>query len=266
MTRPTGRLIHKDLWDNTLVEIIDQGNHRSLYFGRAILQSRMSLASPEQLLLIYTRFMMISLLTIAPPQRVLLIGVGAGSLIRFLHHHFPTCRIDAVDNSPHIIKIAKGYFQLPENDRVHIHCCDGMDYIANRAADNRYDMILVDAFDETGMADNIYTKEFFSLCAARLSKNGVVCSNLWSGRPGAMAAIQNILKACFPSQLYLHVTERGNVIGLSFNGPVPWHRFNRPKTELIRLSQHYGIDFITIINLLKKENLNLRQRLSALFS
>ena len=266
MQTKNGTVIHKDFWHEHLVEVIDNGIFRTLFFGGNILQSQMSKRQPHHLLIPYTCTMMAALLCKPNPQRVLLVGVGAGSLIRFLQHHFPECHIDAVDHSPHIIDLARGYFRLPENDFVTIHCCDGLEFVRNVQESNTYDLILVDAFNEQGMATDIYTLEFFGLCANILSANGIVSSNLWSGKQEEYAeAISAITRTC-KEHITISVTELGNVITLSFKTAVPWQKIDRPKAELRQLSQRFGFDMQAIVKTAKKTNIALGSRLASFFS
>ena len=92
-----GQLVHRDFWNNHLVEIKDQGDYRSLYFGSHHLQSRMSLSRPQDLVLSYTGYMVLPLLMNKSLHRIMVIGIGSGSFVRFFQHHFKDCVIDAVD-------------------------------------------------------------------------------------------------------------------------------------------------------------------------
>jgi spermidine synthase len=260
-----GKIIHSEFFDNHLVEIVDDKDHRSLYFAEDILQSRMSLIAPQELLLFYTQYMMTALLVQPEPAHVLLIGVGAGGLVRFLHHHFPRCEVDAVDNLPQIIRMAISFFHMPNKAPIALHCCDGFEFLATRRQSNCYDLILVDAFDENGMSRTIYTAEFFKLCQESLAPGGVLTCNLWSGSTGELAEVKNEIKRYSTSQIYLPVQDRGNVVALAFNTPVPWEKINRPKNDLKTLSDHFRINLTGIVGIATDHNLNLGQRIGLYF-
>lgn len=260
-----GQLVHKDFWHNHLVEINDQGDYRSLYFGSRHLQSRMSLSRPQDLVLPYTGYMVLTLLMNSNPRHILVMGIGSGSFVRFFHHHLPDCVIDAVDYSPHIIKVAKCYFQLPENDRVTIYCSDGYQFLKENRH-KQYDLILVDAFDATGMAPTIYSKAFFSLCAKCLIPTGIISCNLWSGNAARLREIKAILNGLLTSCLYLPVHNRGNLVALVMPIANPWPHLLRKNKELNALAQHYNLDFRRMIKIAKQNNLTLPQRLATLWS
>jgi spermidine synthase len=260
-----GNTIISEYLDGRLVEIVDAGDHRSLYFGGDILQSRVSLVTPDVLLLSYTQYMMSALLIQPEPQRVLLIGIGAGTLVRFLHHHFPHCAIDAVDHSRRIISMAIRYFHMPNKDPIALHCSDGYAFLAARKLPMSYDLILVDAFDEEGMSKTIYTGDFFRLCLESLTPEGVLSCNLWSGVPEELMEVKNGIQRYATSHLYLPVPNRGNIVALAFNTPVPWKKINRPENEIDSLFRRFHIDLGQVVRTAKKCNMTLGQRIGSIF-
>lgn len=260
------RIVHREHWDNLLVEVIDDGDTRSLVFGGDVLQSSMSLSRPNRLVLSYTHCMMASLLINDHPERVLVIGVGAGSLVRFLHSHLPSCRIEGIDNAPHIIKLARGYFSLPENERLTIHNLDGFDYLRELPATRGYDLILIDAFDGAGMAPTIYHRACFALCRRHLRPDGILSINLWSGNESRMAEVRHDLADCFGPTLTLPVPNRGNVICLAGRQADLSLLLTRSRSELERLGNRFAIDFNKIAGICRRHNLTRRQRFARLFS
>lgn len=266
MTKRLGNIVHSDFFNNHLVEIVDNGDYRSLYFAGSILQSRISITAPHNLVLYYTRYMMAALLVQPQPKRVLLIGIGAGTLVSFLNHHFPECILDAVDHSPQVINLALGYFRMPNEPPISIHCSDGLEFLAQRNNRRRYDVILIDAFDENGMSKTIYTEDFFALCRKSLASDGVLSCNLWSGNLQELETVKQAFNKHSASRIYLPVQERGNIVGLGFNTPTPWEKIDRPEKELKELGKRYGFDITEIVRIAKKNNMDLRQRVGSFFN
>jgi spermidine synthase len=262
MSQPPGTLLHRDYWNGYLVEITDSGDFRSLYFASSSLQGKMSLSSPHKLVLSYTQHMLLTLLINPEPKNILIIGIGAGSFIRFFHHHFPHSRIDAVDYSQHIINTARGYFQLPENNRIAIHCEDGCQFLKDHKK-GPYDLILVDAFNDQGMAPTIYSDQFFHLCVNNLTDNGVVSSNLWSGDSTQFREIRALLATHFTSQISLPVPGRGNIVTLALAGQVPWSSICLRDKELKKKSVQFDLNFKKIVNIAKKNNMTLSKRITS---
>lgn len=265
MTEMPGLMIHSDYWNGHLVKIYDNGDHRSLYFGAGLLQSRMSLSRPHELVLSYTRYMAAALFIKPAPARILVVGIGAGSFVRFFHHHFPECLIDAVDCSTHVIAAARGYFHLPEEDRrVSVHCRDGLHFL--QEARNRYDLILIDAFDDQGMAPTIYDAPFFLLCREHLSEDGVVSCNLWSDDLERYRKIRSTFADLFPGCLTLPVPDRGNVITLAMPFAVPWPRIYLKSSELGEWTRRFDFDFKQLARVIKQNNLSMTKRWMARLS
>src|SRR5579863_595305 len=95
------------------------------------------------------------------PQRILMIGLGAGSISTYLARAMPDAQIDVVELDPGVIAAGKKYFGLQETDKVHFIESDGRVYL-NRHKD-LYDLILLDAFRELGIPFHLLTKEFDAL-------------------------------------------------------------------------------------------------------
>ena len=253
-------LLHRSRQGERVVEIFDRGDFRHLYFNGQFLQSKMSLSAPYTLVLPYTRYMMLSLLFLKRLRRILLIGLGAGSLVRYLHRTYPECVIDAVDHSPEVIDLARGYFQLPKSSRVRIHCRDGVQFLKNHDCRQPYDLILLDAFDELGMAEAIYTSGFFSLCHAHLDPQGILCANLWSGKTSEVARIKAELKTQFPGQLICPVPNRGNIIGFSFKQPVHINQLLGNRDRHLGTEALTGLDLLEMRDQLARSNYSLFKR------
>jgi spermidine synthase len=265
--RPTERtIIHRNHDDNHLVEIIDRGDERSLVFAGNVLQSAMSLKTPHSLSLSYTRYMMAALLLNEQPENVLVVGLGAGSLLHFINYHFPHCLVDGIETSAHIINLCKKYFFLPETPALSIHCLDGYDFLADLPNKKKYDLILVDAFDADGMAATVYRSDFFALCCEHLTSGGIVSLNQWSGNRERLEEVKFDIEAQFESSVELPVPKRGNVICLARNNEPIWPMLKKSRSELTLLSDRFSIDFKAIINVCRKNNLSFFQRLSHRFS
>ncbi|MEJ2344638.1 MAG: fused MFS/spermidine synthase [Gammaproteobacteria bacterium] len=176
----------------------------------------MYLHAPERLVLPYTRAMMSFLLFVPDPKRILMIGLGGGSMAKFLLHTLPHCQFDVVERSRPVTQLAHAYFGLPRSTRLRIHIGDGADFVCQRAADAVYDAILVDAFTAQGIPASIVSAPFFAHCAATLAPAGVVACNLWGGRQTGFRTTLATLRRHFGSNVFtLQVRARGNVIALA---------------------------------------------------
>ncbi len=253
MTFHQGDIIHSKYYNSTLVEVVDDGIHRSLYFSGSILQSRLSTSHKHILSLHYPRYMVSALLCQPNPKNILIIGLGAGSLIHYLSYHYPHCKIDTVEYSRDIINIAKKYFHIKENKNISLYCRDGLDFLKTSRGKN-YDIIFIDAFDEKGMAKTIYSQQFFSLCSSFLVANGIISANLWSGNKERFLKVKKAIYKNSKARIYIPVKDRENIVVLAFNKSVPWSKLYRPIQELSMLSNILGVDFSEIMAVSKKHN------------
>ncbi len=208
-----GNTIHKSRDDHGALIITQDNMVRSLYFDSQYKQSSMSLLHPAILVLRYTQVMM-SCLLFCDPRTVLMVGLGGGSLARFLTHYYPQVDVDVVEIRAQVVKLAHDYFDVPENDpQLKIHIGDGREFILSEA-DPQYDLILLDAYDGFGPADAMKGDELFRACKRRLTERGVLVTNLWNRRADNFSHTCRTIKAAFSGNTLRYTLGRqnGNVI------------------------------------------------------
>lgn len=182
---PSSKLIYSGRDAYGSAQVVDRDNLRSLHFGTNARQSEMNLTDPYELTLEYTRLMTLSLLFVPPPKSVLLLGLGGGSLPKFLWKHFPQCEIDVVERSPLVIELCYRYFGLPNSKRIAVHEADAFAFIKEQRA--KYDLIFIDLYSGEGMSDIVAQQDFFKSCKERCADSGIVSWNVWkSSRPELM--------------------------------------------------------------------------------
>lgn len=149
------------------------------YKGESFLESRVDLKDPDDMPVPYTQVMPAGLLYAEATKRILMLGLGAGSVSTYLARAMPDVQIDVVELDPGVIDAAKKYFGVEQTERVHIIAGDGRVYL-NRHKEP-YDLILLDAYRELGVPFHLLTKEFYTLVKERLAPNGAVASNIVGG-------------------------------------------------------------------------------------
>jgi len=204
------------------VEILvsESAGVRYLHFSSDWVQGAMRIARPWALELDYTREMMASLL-LRPephwPRRVLLIGLGAASLTKFLHRHRPDARLTVVEIEPAVVATARQHFKLPEeSSHLRIVIDDGADFVAGSRA--RFDLIMVDGFDadaRTGMLD---TLPFYTNCQMRLTDEGLLVTNLLSRRKGFQDSVGRLREAFGGRALAFPSCDAGNAVAFAAIG------------------------------------------------
>ncbi len=142
-------------------------------------QSEMRLDDPDALVSAYTRKMMGFLLFRSRPRRILMIGLGGGSLVKYCHRHLPATHITAVEIDPEVIALRKHFHVPPDDSRLRVVNDDGTRHVAAMAdTDQRTDVMLVDAYDRRGIANAMVEFPFLDNSRRILSPRGVFVMNL----------------------------------------------------------------------------------------
>lgn len=221
--------------------VVDDGTSRALHFSLIYIQSEMRVARPFELALAYTRKMMGFLLFVAQPRNVLLLGLGGGSLAKYCHRHLPLARITVVEINPDVIAF-RDEFLVPRDDaRFKVVVADAADYI--RASRQRFDVILVDAFDRCGFAESVSAPSFYASACQRLSPSGVLVANLAGSKEERGAHLAMIHETFGDSIIAVPVADDANSVVFAFRNrefqPLwPWLG---NQAKLMR--NRFGIDF-----------------------
>lgn len=151
--------------------------YASLQFVDWQTQSRMVRAEPDRLLIDYTATMLGTLLLQPEPKRIGMLGLGGGSQVKFIHRHLPEVRLEVVENHPGVLRLRRR-FRIPDDDaRLQVVLDDGLDFLQQRPG--RYDILLVDAYDQYGIPGPLSTQAFYDLCRSALAPAGAMATNLF---------------------------------------------------------------------------------------
>ncbi|MFZ4701038.1 MAG: hypothetical protein ACOYMG_13390 [Candidatus Methylumidiphilus sp.] len=245
MQRYGGRLIFHGRDEEGVLEVVDVHGVRSLHFGTSAKQSAFSLDDPSRLELAYIRAMLSALLFANEPGKVLLIGLGGGSLAKFLLESFPKCRVDAVERRAAVVDIARTYFGLPDDERLVIRVGEADQWVEEQRLreGEMYDLILIDAYDHLGMDSSINALDFFSDCVGLLRQTGTLGMNLWGSHPVSLRQSLGLLKTCFPGRaLRLPVPNRGNVIGFGLGKLLASDKLKGLEPRAVQLENRTGLE------------------------
>ena len=216
---------------------------RYLHFGSEWVQGAMRIARPWNLELEYTREMMTSLLLRDAPGKVLLIGLGAASLTKFLYRHYPLAHLTVVEIDSAVVAAARQFFKLPEDPmRINLVIGDGAEYVLN--SNKQFDLILVDGFDENARSGELSTLQFYLACRARLSDDGVMAVNLFGNSRGFSASLKQIMEAFTDRALVFPSCESGNAIALAASGNTIEISFDDLKESALALKEATGLNLL----------------------
>lgn len=230
--------------------IVDCGVRRYLQFDLHAVQSAMHLGHPDRLRLAYTRKMMAFLLFNRAPTRILLLGLGGGSLAKFCYRRLPGATITAVEVNSDVIALREA-FRIPADDeRFCVIRADGADYVAHLACSN--DVILADACNRVGVAPELDTIEFYQDAYRCLSRRGIFVTNLCSDMSDYPTHVAKI-RAVFGNELLtLRVRQDGNLLVFAFkeHPPIDWEQLAVAATGLKR---NFGLDFPKYVRRIARE-------------
>ena len=242
-----------------VIEVVDDRDTRALYFGTSARQSAMSHEDPHRLVLSYTRAMLSGLLFTSKPRSALVLGLGGGSLPRFLMRVYPTCRIDVVERRARVVQVAHDYFHLARSPRLRTHVCDAEVFLRDDAGPT-YDLVLADLHDPQGTAPLVSEPGFFASCARRLAPRGVFAINLWADPSDRVppAPLRDHRATFEDRHLVLPVTGKGNRILLGLPFTVASYTRRHLAAKAIELQVRLGIEFPQLLADLAQANQDLR--------
>lgn len=254
------RRIHKAVDQGGQVDISEEDGVRSLHFGSHTVQSAMRVNRPYDLEVEYTRRMMAFLLFHPDPRDVLLIGLGGGSLSKFIHHHLPHTRSVTVEVNSQVVAAARSFFHLPPDDeRFSVVVGDGAAYVAEHP--ESCDVLLLDGYDEHSQVEALATQDFYDRCFNALNPDGVLVVNLWGSDPRFEAYYGRIGNAFEGRTLLLPSVTRGNMIVLAFKRSPGSPRWQELRQHAKELEQRYGLEFLRFAEGLRDNNLHTEKRL-----
>lgn len=111
----------------------------------------------------------------ANTQRILLLGLGGGGILKYFRRQFPKSQITAVEIDPIMVDLARTYFDIDHLD-VTVHVAEAKDFIC-KSTPAQYDAILVDCYLGKQIPESLQSIEFLTQIHTILSPTGVATFN-----------------------------------------------------------------------------------------
>ena len=139
------------------------------------------LSNPNELVFPYAK-MMLGALTLNPnPKHILIIGLGGGTLPTQLRALVPGATIDIAELDEAVFKVAKTYFNFKPDAQLGVTIEDGRVFVRKALKkDTRYDLIMLDAFEDDYIPEHLLTREFLAEVKGLLTEHGVLAANTFS--------------------------------------------------------------------------------------
>jgi spermidine synthase len=250
------RKLHKNVTNGNTVEVIEVDGVRSLYLGSVTIQSSMRTKTPLALELAYSRGMMGFVLFSDSIEQVLIIGLGGGSVPKFIHAFCPKITQTIVEINPQIIATARSHFAVPNNDaRLDIITADGLEYIAT--SPNSADCLMIDAFDALGIPPDFCSQDFFDSCEAVLKADGIFVINLWGSDKNFDIYLRRIEQSFDDKVLILPTGKPGNIVVFGFKSVAEIKIAalrERAKILEAQFEKPHAIEFLSFVDKLYEHN------------
>jgi spermidine synthase len=221
--------------------VIEEGDSVSLYFTRDLTQSGMRLSDPAALEFAYTRRMMSFLLFVHQPRRILMLGLGGGSLAKYCHRHLPDTHITVVEIDPNVLAFRQ-QFRVPADDaRLRVLLGDAASYL--RHCEEMPDVVVMDAFDRNGFAASVSSRAFYANVRDALAPEGLVVANLVGTRSVRGRHLDMIADAFAGNVIVTPIEEDGNYLVFAFRNAGFEPRWRWIEGQAVAMQKRYGLDF-----------------------
>ena len=189
--------------------VVEDDESRYLRFDSSF-QSGMYLEDPFRTRFSYSDYLQLGLAYDPGATKVLVIGLGGAAVQKRVWRDFRDARVTTVELDPDVVDAAHRWFAFPRDPRLPVVVDDGRRYL--QRTDDRFDVIMVDAFYSDGVPFHMTTLEFAQLLRDRLTPGGVVATNVIGALTGGSSEITRALwktyAAVFPT-VELHPVYEG---------------------------------------------------------
>jgi spermidine synthase len=116
-----------------------------------------------------------STFSVANVQRMAVIGLAAGTTARQATAVYGAIPIDGYEIDPKIVEVGQKYFDMTMPN-LNVYVTDGRWGLEH--SPHQYDLLVVDAYRPPYIPPHLTTREFFAICAAHLTADGVLAINV----------------------------------------------------------------------------------------
>lgn len=235
------------------IEIVEEDGVRYLHIGGEAIQSGLRIDEPDRLELDYVRAMMAFLLFCPRPRDILMVGLGGGSMARFVHQRMHETRVAVVEISPEVVAVARQHFHFPaDDDRLEVVIGDGAEIVPRRPASA--DVLVVDGFEDGETPEALCTEDFYDAAFASLRDGGVMVVNFMADARKMDAYLARIERAFGRYPTLLMAEDRDNLIAFSVKGGPDRISWADLKARALSANVRYGLQLQKSFPSLRRRN------------
>jgi spermidine synthase len=213
-------LLYEDESLYQFVQVVQRGDARRLYLDEGIAVHSVWRRGEVLTGGVWDTFLALPPLLGRPLERVAILGNAGGTTARAMGVYYPNAEIDGVELDPAVTEAGRRYLGLDDNPRLHVYTADARPFL--RRSDDRYDLIVIDAYRPPYVPFYLATREFFELVRERLAPGGIVALNVASvpGDTRLAHAIATTLSGELPA-VWTWQALRFNQIVIGLERPLP---------------------------------------------
>ena len=184
-------------------------------------QSCRYLDDPVALVFPYAKMTLSSLLVQPEPQRILIVGLGGGTLPDTYGLLFPDAEIIISEIDDAVFRVAREYFDFEESEKVTVDIGDARVYIKRAGLrGEKFDLVILDAFNGEYIPEHLMTREFLEEVKRLLPEDGMVVANTFS-TSRLYAAESNTYRDVFGEFYNIRIPGTGNRVIVASMQPLP---------------------------------------------
>lgn len=246
-------VLRQQLLDGTYDKpfIVDDDELRYLYLGATFIQSVMRRDQPDALDVRYTQKMMAFLLFNRAPRRIVMLGLGGGSLAKFCYRVLPQADITIIEIDPRVMAL-RPHFAIPaDDDRFRVIRGDAAEFVAG-TAEGRIDVLLADAFDDRGLAQSVGRREFLKNAHAALDGSGVLVMNLAGEESRYIGLIEDARDIFDLQTILVPVKDDDNLLLFAFKQRLFEPNWRQLKRRAQELKANLDLDFPAFVQRMER--------------
>jgi spermidine synthase len=233
------------------VAVADERGIRTLHVGGEAIQSSMRIADPFALALDYTRCMMAFLLFHPAPRAALMIGLGGGSLAKFVYRNLRKTSIRVVELDPRVVAVARTQFALPADDeRLVVEIGDGAQALAPECCD----LLVVDAYHDEAHVPELASAAFYDAAWLALGARGAMVINFMNDARNFDTYMQRLERAFGGAVLAMPALYDPNIVVFAFKGCEERIAWEDLRQRAASLEARLGLPFTRYVPRLRSMN------------
>ena len=169
-------LIFEDESRYQFIQVVERDGVRRLYLDEGL--ATHSVWRRDEVLTggVWDTYLAVPHLLGRPPARVAMLGNAAGTAARAYASYYPDAKVDGVELDPAVSEVGRRFFGMSEIGTLTVYDRDARAFL--RDTNERYDVIIVDAYRPPYVPFYLATREFFAIVREHLRPGGIVALNV----------------------------------------------------------------------------------------